>query len=137
MERYAAKDNANIDVKELPATAFEMACSIAHVVKTLVGLPMQVAIVKGLKRKLRFMLAGSLSQKRTTYAAAIAKLLHFLSFLGDVYSFDDPASPESAICMRALALSRSTIIYKRYVKAGYVAELGRRANRGRSRGAWW
>ncbi len=74
--------------------------------------------------------------RRITYAAAIAKLFHFLSFRGDVYSFDDPASPESAICMRALALNRSTRIYKRYVKAGYVAELGRSENRGRSNGAW-
>jgi hypothetical protein len=39
--------------------------------------------------------------------------------------------------MRALALKRSTKIYKRYVKAGYVEELGKRANRGRRRGAWW
>ena len=43
-----------------------------------------------------------------TYAAATAKLLHFLSFLGDVNSLDDPDSPESAICIRAIALRRST-----------------------------
>lgn len=33
-----------------PVIAFATACKIAHVVKTLVGRPMQVAIVKGLKR---------------------------------------------------------------------------------------
>ena len=43
---------ANIEVKEAPITAFEMACSIAQVVRTLVGRPMQVAIVNGLNRKL-------------------------------------------------------------------------------------
>jgi hypothetical protein len=52
IERYEAMDNANMDVKEDPVTAFEMACRIAQVVKTLVGRPIQVAIVKGLNRKL-------------------------------------------------------------------------------------
>lgn len=46
-----------MDVKEVPITAFEMACRIAQVVKTDVGLPRQVVIVKGLKRKLHHMLA--------------------------------------------------------------------------------
>ena len=44
---------ANIEVIEAPVTAFEMACNIAQVVKTLVGRPIHVAIVKGLKRKLQ------------------------------------------------------------------------------------
>jgi hypothetical protein len=70
-----------------------------------------------------------------THAAAIAKLLHFLSFLGDVKSFEDPASPDSAIFMSAFALKRSSSMYKRYVKAGYAEELGRRENRGSNRGA--
>lgn len=35
-----------------PVVAFATACRMAHVVKTLVGLPMQVAIVNGLNRKL-------------------------------------------------------------------------------------
>lgn len=52
IERYAAKDMANIEVKEAPATAFEIAWRIAQVVNTLVGRPIHVAIVKGLKRKL-------------------------------------------------------------------------------------
>lgn len=52
IDRYDAKANANIVVKGTPDTAFDMACRIAQVVKTLVGLPIQVAIVKGLKRKL-------------------------------------------------------------------------------------
>lgn len=37
-----------------PCTAREMAWRIAHVVNTLVDRPMQVAIVKGLKRKLNY-----------------------------------------------------------------------------------
>jgi hypothetical protein len=72
-----------------------------------------------------------------TYAAAMAKLLHLLSFLGEVKSFEDTASPDSAMLIKAFALSRSSNMYSRYVKAGYVAELGRRENRGKSKGAWW
>jgi hypothetical protein len=52
MDRYDAKAMANIEVIEAPATAFEMAWRIAQVVKTLVGRPIQVAIVNGLNRKL-------------------------------------------------------------------------------------
>jgi hypothetical protein len=52
MERYAAKDMAITALYGAPVTAFATAWRIAHVVKTLVGLPMQVAIVNGLKRKL-------------------------------------------------------------------------------------
>lgn len=52
-------------------------------------------------------------------------------------SLDEPASPDSAIFIKAFALKRSTKMYKRYVKAGYAAEFGRRENRGRSMGAWW
>jgi hypothetical protein len=39
--------------------------------------------------------------------------------------------------IKAFALNRSSNMYSRYVKAGYVAELGRRENRGNNRGAWW
>jgi hypothetical protein len=39
--------------------------------------------------------------------------------------------------MRAFALKRSTRIYSRYVKIGYVEESGRREKRVRSSGAWW
>lgn len=127
---------ANIDVNEAPTTALEMAWRMAHVVKTLVGRPTHVAIVKGLNRKLQWSVHKARSQ-RNTYAAAIAKLLHRLSFLGDVYSFEDPASPDSAIFMSAFALRRSTTMYSRYVKAGYDSEFGRRENKGRSSGAWW
>jgi hypothetical protein len=52
MDRYEANARANIEVNEAPARAFAMACSMAHVVKTLVGRPIHVAIVNGLKRKL-------------------------------------------------------------------------------------
>jgi hypothetical protein len=44
----------------------------------------------------------------TAYAAAMAKLLHLLSFLGEVKSFEDTASPDSAMLIKAIALSRST-----------------------------
>lgn len=57
-------------------------------------------------------------QSNETDAAATAKLLHFLSFLGDVKSFEDPASPDSAIFMSAFALKRSTTMYNRYVNIG-------------------
>jgi hypothetical protein len=60
-----------------------------------------------------------------------------LSFLGEVNNFEEPASPESAIFISASALKRSTRMYKRYVKAGYEAELGIREKRVRSIGAWW
>jgi hypothetical protein len=53
-----------------------------------------------------------------THAAAIAKLLHLLPFLGDVKSLEDPASPDSAIFMSAFALNRSTNMYNKYVKIG-------------------
>lgn len=108
---------------------------MAQVVKTLVGLPMQVAIVNGLNKKL-----GNFSNRHAqciiTHAAAIARLLHFLSFLGEVKSFADPASPDSAILMSAFALRRSITVYNRYVKKGYVEAFGRRENKVRRKGAW-
>jgi hypothetical protein len=75
-------------------------------------------------------------RKVYTYAAAIAKLVHRFSFLGDLKSLEFPASPESAIFIRASALKRSTSIYRRYVKAGYIEELGRSEKRGKNNGAW-
>jgi len=47
-----------MDVKERPETALEMERIMAAVVKMEVGRPMQVAIVKGLKRKLGISLAN-------------------------------------------------------------------------------
>lgn len=85
----------------------------------LVGRPMHVAMVNGLKRK----------------AAAMAKLVHRLSFLGEVKSLEFPASPDSAILIKAFALERSTNMYRRYVNAGYIEELGRSEKRGRNNGA--
>ena len=108
---------------------------MAHVVNTLVVRPIHVAIVKGLNRKLETVRTGRRSSTSSAYAAAIAKLLHRLSFLGEVKRFEDTASPESAMLIKALALSRSSNMYSKYIKAGYVAELGRRENRGNSRGA--
>ena len=43
-----------MEVAEAPTTALEIEYNIAHVVKTLVGRPIQVATVKGLKRKLPY-----------------------------------------------------------------------------------
>lgn len=51
-DRYEARPNASIELIGLPETAWETAQSMATLVKTLVGLPRQVAIVKGLKRYL-------------------------------------------------------------------------------------
>jgi hypothetical protein len=55
---------ASIEEKEAPITAFEMACRVAQVVKTLVGRPMHVAIVNGLNRKLRTVSKASFHQQR-------------------------------------------------------------------------
>lgn len=82
--------------------------------KMLVGLPMQVAIVNGLKRNLQ----SHVSYAMLTYthniclahSAATTKPLHLLSLRGELNLADEPASPDSAMAIRALALSRSTII---------------------------
>jgi hypothetical protein len=63
------------------------------------------------------------------------KLPHLLSFRGEMYSLEHPDTPDSAIFMSAFALRRSTTMYSKYVKAGYVDELGRSEKRGRSSGA--
>lgn len=76
-----------------------------------------------------------LSRKKT-YNAATTEPLHLLSFLGDVKSAEDPASPESAIVIKAFALRRSTAIYRRYVKTGHDAKLGRSEKSGSRSGAW-
>lgn len=80
---------------------------------------MHVAMVNGLKRN----------------AAAMAKLVQRLSFLGDVKSLEFPASPDSAMLIKAFALKISTNVYNRYVNAGYIEEPGRREKRGRNNGA--
>lgn len=76
-------------------------------------------------------------QESGTHAAATAKLLHFLSFLGDVKSLEEPDSPDSAMIMSAFALSKSTTVYSKYVKIGYVEESGRREKSVNRSGAWW
>lgn len=97
-----------------PVMAFAVAWRIAHVVKTVVGLPMHVAIVNGLNRKLGEYVVSYLLRmeqrpvKARPYSVATTKPLHLLSFRGEVKSADDPASPDSAIVMSALALKRST-----------------------------
>lgn len=70
-----------------------------------------------------------------THSEATTRPLHLLSFRGELNSRAEPASPDSAIVMRALALNRSTAIYNRYVNNGIEAKLGRREKRGKSSGA--
>jgi len=75
------------------------------------------------------------SRRRTrAYAAPIAMLSHFRALLGDVKSREEPDSPDSAICIRALAQRRSSRMYRRLVRAA-KSEGGMRAKRGSSRGA--
>jgi hypothetical protein len=57
--------------------------------------------------------AGDWRGLRITYNAAISRLLHLLSFRGEVNSLDEPASPESAIFINEFALKRSTAIYSK------------------------
>lgn len=59
---------ANIEVKEAPATAFEMAWRMAQVVKTLVGRPIHVAIVNGLNRKLYFVNSVQVPQTKHSHS---------------------------------------------------------------------
>ena len=81
---------------------------MAQFVKTLVGLPMHVPMVKGLNRYLwPCQPRDNLSCKVHPYAAATAMLSHFISFLGDVNRREEPDSPDSVICIRALAQRRS------------------------------
>ena len=81
---------------------------MAQFVKTLVGLPMHVAMVKGLNRYLQpCQSEASLLWVVHPHAAATAMLSHFISFLGDVNRREEPDSPDSVIFMRALAQRRS------------------------------
>ncbi len=52
----------------------------------------------------------------------MARLSHFTLFRGEVYSLEDPDSPEAAICMSAFAASRSSDIYKMLVRKENAAE---------------
>lgn len=97
--------------------AFATAWRMAQVVKTVVGRPMHVAVVNGLKRNLdgpRSVLDNiilpSCESRRKPYRAATTSPVHLLSFRGDVNKADDPASLESAIIIRACALNRSAPI---------------------------
>ena len=51
-DRYEASPRASMEVMGLPETAWAMAWRMAQFVKTLVGLPMHAAMVKGLNRYL-------------------------------------------------------------------------------------
>lgn len=52
MERYEAKARTSMAFSGEPEMALATACRMAHVVKTLVERPRQVATVNGLNRKL-------------------------------------------------------------------------------------
>jgi len=93
-ERYEANERARIDFIGLFSIALAIANRIAQLVKTLVGRPMHVAMVSGLKR----------------YAAPMGKLSHFISFLGDMNCLELVDWPESAIWIIASAqrMSRKT-----------------------------
>lgn len=110
IDRYAANAVAIMHDKDFPSTAFAIAWSIAHVVKTEVGRPRQDTMVKGLNRNLCIRLVCAHHTCLRTYATAIAKPLHFCALLGDLKYFEAPASPESAMLIRASALHRSTRI---------------------------
>ncbi|CCU74808.1 hypothetical protein BGHDH14_bgh05328 [Blumeria hordei DH14] len=103
---------ANIELKDAPATAFAIAIKIAQVVKTLEGRPTQVATVKGLNRNLFEKVSIAKDKFRIANAAVIARLLHLLSFLGEVNSLEETASPELEILDSAFALHKSTIMYR-------------------------
>lgn len=77
-------DIASIELADAPTTALAMACNIAQVVKTLVGRPIHVAMVKGLNKNLLLSQGSVQPRIKAANAAAIAKLLHLLSFLGEV-----------------------------------------------------
>lgn len=69
---------------------------MAKFVKTLVGLPMHVAMVNGLNRYLwSSKSSASLVWAVYPHAAATAMLSHFISFLGDVNRREEPDSPDS------------------------------------------
>ena len=80
---------------------------MAKLVNTLMGRPMQVAIVNGLNRYLGARQSTRDPRTMPTYAAPMAMLSHFSSFRGDVKSREEPASQDSAICISALAQRRS------------------------------
>ncbi len=62
-------------------------------------------------------------------------LSHLTSFLGDIKSLVIRDSSDSAICIRAWALRRSTKMKSKLVAKGFVEGLGSRANSGSRRGA--
>lgn len=101
-ERHEARPNASIELIGFPLTALEIAKSIAQFVKTLVGRPRQLAMVKGLKRYLLTHQSGArIVSLICAYAAPTATLSHLICFLGDVKRRDEADSPDSAIWMRA------------------------------------
>jgi hypothetical protein len=111
--------------------------SIKVFVTTEVVLAKQVAIVKGLNRKLCNQLALNCWTTSCSHLAAIAKELYLKCRLGDLNSRDVVAMPELAMCVSIWALMRSSRIYRMFVTNGYDVASGRRAKSGRSSGAWW
>ena len=62
-------------------------------------------------------------------------VLHRESFREEVKSLEETDWPVSAICIKALAPRRSTIVYNRFVANGCNEEFGSKENIGRSNGA--
>lgn len=52
----------------------------------------------------------------------MARLSHFTFFRGEVYSLEEPDSPEAAICMSAFVASRSSDIYNMLVRKENAVE---------------
>lgn len=96
-----------------PWMAREMAWRVAQVVKTAVDRPIQVATVRGLKRKLQDTLrkvAIGIRSHGESYAAATTRAEAFFARRGEENNRDWPASPDSAIFERASALKMSTTV---------------------------
>lgn len=104
---------------ELPVEALAVARRIAQVANNSVVRPRQVAIVKGEKRYLAGSVDVLMSQARgKAYAAATAWELHRICCRREVYTREDTATSDSAICIKACALSRSMMMKRTLVARG-------------------
>lgn len=132
MEKCVARASATMELKWFPWIAFRSAKSIAQLVKTLVDLPTQEAIVKGFKRYLPRVNSESEGYV-VTDAAPMATLSARTARRGDWKSLSFPDCPLSQTSIRAYAHRRSIPIYRRGVAIGRRA-VGIKAKRARKRG---
>lgn len=94
MPRYAATERASVKVMLAPWEALAMAVKMNMFVRAEVERARQVRTVKGLKRKLLYMLVYSgYKLMGGAYPAAIAVRLHRRSFLDDENSLETAALP--------------------------------------------